>query len=171
MEKYLAFGLFFYGVASMLYQWVCRQKLRQNRVEVFVVFLQKSLYAMENERMRLIPYLMEYQGGDEVFTDTLREIGRRLGQNEYPHGDMVWEEVFLEKKEQWNCDEETFLLLLNAAYGFFSGSRNVNMCFLQKSIQELELQLKKRKEKDAQERKVWLPLGMLGSVMFLILFI
>ena len=158
-----------YGVASMLYQWVQMQKLRQKRIEEFLLFLQKSLYVMEREPMRLIAYFMEYPAREYVLRETLQEIGERLEKNQYPRGEQVWEEVFLEKKKAWDCEEETFVLLFRAGMGFFGRDRKENICFLQKSIQELELQQKKRKEKDAQERKVWLPLGMLGSMMFLIL--
>lgn len=171
MGKYIALGMMVYGVGSMLYQWLQGQRVRQTRLDAFLLFLQKSLYAMEREKMRLITYFQEYQSGDEVLRETLQEIGSRLGRNVYPHGELVWEEVFLEKKGRWNCDEETFLLLLNAGYGFFGGSRKENICFLQKSIQELEVRQKALKEKDAQERKVWLPVGMLGSLMFFIIFL
>lgn len=171
MEKIIVSVIVFYGVSSFLYQWMQNQKLRQQHLDAFLVFLQKSLYAMEKEKIRLVSYFQEYQGADEVLTESLREIGYRLSQNQYPHGEMVWEEVFIEYKNRWNCDEETFALLINAAHGFFGGSRKENMCFLQKSIKELEMQQKKIKEKDIQERKVWLPVGMLGSLMFLIVFI
>lgn len=171
MGKYIALCLLLAGVGSLLYQWVQQQKSRQHRIECFVLFLEKSFYAMERENMRLLPFFQEYDSGDEVVDAFLQELGRRLGEKQYPRGELVWQEVLMEHKENWNCDEDTFLLLRNASYGFFGGSRKENLCFLQKSIRELELQLAKNKEKDMQKRKVWLPVGMLGSVMLMILLI
>ena len=171
MGKYIALGLFLAGVSSLLYQWVQMQKCGQHRIENFLLFLQKSQYAMERENIRLISYLKNYESGDTVINAFLEELGSRLEMNQYPCGELAWQEVLIEQREKWGCDEETFSILLNASHGFFSGSRKENLCFLQKSIREFEQQLKVKKEKDMQDRKVWLPVGMLGSLMVVILFL
>ena len=171
MEKIIIGGVICYGIGNFLYQWIQKQKLRQQHIDAFLVFLQKSLYAMETGKIRLISYFQEYQSSDTVLMKILKEISNRLSENQYPYGELLWEEVFQEYREQWKCNEEVFLLIVNASHGFFGKSRQENICFLQKSIRELEIQQRKEKEKDAQEQKVWLPVGILGSLMFFIILI
>lgn len=159
------------GIAAYLYNWLLNQRARQKRGEEFIVFLQKSIFAIDAEKVKLIDYLENYKSTDEVLESTLREISSRLSQNIYPEGQSVWEEVFREEKQNWDFDEETFGLVIGAGNGFFGRNRSENICFLQKSLKEMELQMERKKAKDAQERKVWIPVGMLGGVMLMIIFI
>ena len=171
MGKYIAICIAFTGIVSLLYQWMQEQKRRQKQEEVFLYFLQKTLYAMEREQIRLIPYFLEYESGDKMVQKFLQELGKRLQSNQYPQGEHVWKEIFNEQKKEWKCNQETYDILYNAGRGFFCKNRKENICFLQKSIWDLEQQLGKNKEKDMQERKVWLPVSLLGSLMFMILWI
>lgn len=171
MGKVIGILLLFSGIVGFLYDWIKAQKVRQNRVEEFLVFLHKAMFAMDTENIKLIPYFYQYKSEDEVLSETLQEIAYRLQQNIYPEGRSVWEEVFREKEQNWDLDEETFGFIINAGNGFFGKNRSENICFLQKGIKEIELQEKKNKEKNAQERKVWVPVGMLSGIMVVILFI
>ena len=159
------------GIASFLYSWVLEQKKRHGRLEELIMFLKKSIFAMEEEKVRIIEYFEGYKSRDAVLEDTLKEIAKRLRRNVYPDGQVVWEEVFWEKKADWNYEEETFGMILAAGNGFFGRKRSENLCFLRKSIKQLEMQRDKSKEKDAQERKVWIPVGMLGGIMLMIILI
>lgn len=174
-------GIFFVlgGVAGCLYSWVMQQKNRQMMLEELIRFLQKSVFAMENEKIKIVEYFSRYTSMDggmadkdaHVLEKSLHEIAKRLATNTYPEGLLAWEEVFKEEEQNWALDKEIIEVLLRAGNGFFGRSREENICFLQKSIQELEDAKQKVKEKDVQERKVWVPVGMLGALMITILFI
>ena len=124
---------------------------------------------METEKIRVIDYLEKY--ASQELQTSLVEIARRLASNTYPNGQIVWEEVFMEEKQNLSFDQETFSIILQAGNGFFGRSREENIRFIQKTVKELETQKKKLMEKDAKERKVWVPVGMLGAVMLTILFV
>lgn len=171
MGKWIGIVLLLGGIAGYLYSWICGQKEKQQRRHAFIVFLQKSIFAMETEKVRLIEFFTNYSSKDAVLTETLQEIANRLSMHLYPDGSKVWQDVFLEKKSRWNMDEETFDLMQKAGEGFFGRSREENICFLQKSIKELEIQQQKMKEKEMQQRKVWVPVGMLGGIMLVIIFL
>ena len=81
----------------------------------------------------------------------------------------MWEEVL--KEQDWNLDEEMFSIILKSGNGFFGRNREENSSFLKKQLEELEKQKIKGKEKDAKERKLWIPVGMLSGVMLVILFL
>lgn len=171
MGKVIGILLLFGGIVGFLYDWINTQKVRQKRVEEFLVFLHKAMFAMDTENIKLIPYFYQYKCEDEILNETLQEIAYRLQQNIYPKGESVWEEVFKEKEQNWDLDRETFGLIINAGNGFFGKNRTENICFLQKSIRELEIQEKKNREKNEKEKKVWVPVGMLSGIMIVILFI
>lgn len=171
MGKLIGTLLIIWGIAGYLYSWQFKQKARRERVESFIVFLQKSVFIMEAENIKVGHLFCRCQGKSEVLNKTLSEVARRLELNIYPKGESVWEEVFREEEQNWDLDQETFGLIINAGNGFFGKNRSENVCFLQKSIRDIELQEKKNKEKDAKERKVWIPVGMLSGMMIVILFI
>lgn len=167
------------GTAGVLYSWICSLKERERKIEEFIIFFQKSIGVMETEKIRVIDYFEKYASQNIKATNMetqelksmLLEIARRLALNTYPNGQMVWEEVFTEEKQNLSFDNETFSIVLQAGNGFFGRSREENIRFLNKTIRELEIQQKKLAEKDAKERRVWIPVGMLGAVMLAILFV
>lgn len=159
------------AIAIWLYGWVEGQKLRQRRVEELLIFLQRTAFAMETEKIHIIEYLEGYHTRDALFEGLLRETAGRLRQNIYPCGEMVWEEVFREKRREWNCSGETFELILRVGVGLFGKSRSENTSFLRRSIRQLEEESHRCKERDIQERKVWIPVGMLGGMMLVIILI
>lgn len=167
------------GTVGILYSWICSLKERERKIEEFIIFFQKSIGAMETEKIRVIDYFEKYASQNtkgtnmetQVLQTSLLEIARRLATNTYPNGQMVWEEVFTEEKQNLSFDQETFSIILQAGNGFFGRSREENIRFLKKTVRELETQQKKLAEKDAKERKVWIPVGMLGAVMLAILFV
>lgn len=179
MGKIVGIVLVLGGTTGCLYSWICRQKEKHKRIEEFIVFLQKSIFAMEAEKVKVIDYFEKYvsmdsrmiDNGDQVLEKSLREIAKRLATNTYPKGQDAWEEVLKEEEANFDFDKETFEMVLHAGNGFFGRSREENICFLQKSLREMEHQQAKIKEKNAQERKVWVPVGMLGAVMLVILFV
>ena len=159
------------GIAYILYLWVLEQKMQYHRMEEFIVFLQKTLFAMEEEKIRIAEYFRSYSCREKILEDTLKEIARRLDQRIYPNGELVWEQVFLEKKKEWNLNEETFEIILGLGRGFFGKKRGENVSFLQRGLRSLEEEQRKKKEKDAKERKVWIPVGMLGGIMLMIILV
>ena len=165
------------GTAGILYSWVQEQKEKQMHLEHFLLFFQKSLYVMQNEKIKVADYFRRYieqengQLGDDLLKMVLIETVNRLSTNTYPNGQMVWKEVLQEEMPELKSDHEAFRIVVQAGNGFFGRSREENINFLNRSIKELEKQKEEIKEKDARERKVWIPVGMLGMVMLVILFL
>lgn len=179
MWKCLGICCMFGGMIGVLYSWICQQQENQKRLAQFELFLQKSRYVMQQEKMKIVDYFSKYiahnlqedESEDMVLERVLEKIIQRLSTNTYPDGQMVWEEVFKEEEQNLHFDRETFQIFIKAGNGFFGKSREENIRFMDKSIEELEQQQVKIRQKNAQERKVWLPVGMLGTVMLVILFL
>ena len=169
MGKIVGIVLLLFGIAGGLYQWLELQKERQMRIEEFCLFLHKSMFRMQTEKIKVIEHFAKYRSKDTKINESLQEISKRLSENIYPDGQVVWEEVIKEKV--WDLDKEIMLMILKSGKGFFGRNREENISFLKKQLEELEKQQIKSKEKDAKERKVWVPVGMLSGVMVAILFI
>ena len=166
-------GMFFVlgGIMFLLYNWVLEQKSGNRKIGELVVFLQRSLFAMEEGKMQIIEYLKNYSSREKLLEETLCEIAKRLEQKIYPNGEGVWEQVFWEKRQEWNLDEETFEIVLGLGKGFFGKKRGENVSFLQRGMMRLEERQAKKREKDAKERKVWIPVSMLGGIMLMIILV
>lgn len=166
-------GIFFIlgGIADGLYQWVMLQRERQKRLDELEAFLHKSIFLMESEQIKVIDYLAKYNSRDGMLSKSLQEISKRLSKNIYPNGQLVWEEVFRESEQNWNLDKDTFGLILKTGNGFFGRNREENTSFLRKQLVELEEHKRRIIEKDAKERKMWVPVSMLSGIMLTILFL
>lgn len=163
--------LLFGGIAGSVYSWLESGRNREKRLDEALLFLQKCSFAMDNERVKIITYFKEYRSKDKVLNDSLQEVANRLSMCMYPSGIQVWRDVLFEKKEDWDFSEESFFILQKAGEGFFGAKREENISFLKKSICELEMQRTKEKEKNIQERKVWVPVSVLGGIMLMIIFV
>ena len=89
------------GIAGMLQQWIQLQREQQKRLEEFEKFLHKSIFAMETENVKIIDYFAKYSSKDSQITQVLHEIAKRLSQNIYPKGQLVWEEVLKEEEQNF----------------------------------------------------------------------
>lgn len=172
MWKGIGAILILLGVAGCLHRWYLQQKEKQERLEELIQFVHKSIHVMETEKMKAIDWFLKYKNKrDFLLNETLSEIAKRLQTNTYASGHAVWEDVFFEKWQKLGFEEDVLQCLIQLGSGFFGKSRVENIGILQRGLKELEALQKKNKEKDAQERKVWVPVGMLGGVMIIILFI
>ena len=160
------------GVAGTLYSWICAKKESQKRIEEFVQFIHKSIFAMETEKIKIIDYFLRYRSDeDKLLEHCLHEVAIQLQLNTYATGQEAWEEVFIKKKQVWELEEELFQSVLQTGQVFFGRSRQENISMLRKKLMELEILQQRKKEKNIQENKLWIPLGMLGGVMTIILFL
>lgn len=166
-------GILFFGVGVMgeIYEWIARNKSRQKRLDEMLVFLKKAKYAMEEEKVRWIPFFSRYESEDEIVTETLHEIAIRLEEHRYPYGEEAWKAVFLEKKREWNCKEASFQVLMQMGGAFFGRSRQENEEFMDSYIRQLETCKCEEKKKFAEEKKIWIPVSVLGGVMLVIMLI
>ncbi|MBR4025940.1 MAG: hypothetical protein IKJ01_00085, partial [Lachnospiraceae bacterium] len=149
--------------------WITRQKTRQRKLHEMEIFFRKAIYAMEEEKARWIVFFENYESRECIVMETLHEIAFRLRQNIYPKGEDAWEAVFMEKKNMWDCSESSFHLLLQSGHAFFGKSRKENSCFLQSYLRQLEECQAQEKQKFQEEKKVWIPVSMLGGCMMVII--
>ena len=159
------------GILGQVYEWITRQKTRQRKLREMEIFFQKAIYAMEEEKVRWIVFFENYESKEPLIMETLQEIALRLRENRYAKGEDAWEAVFIEKKKQWDCSEASFHLLIQAGHAFFGKSRKENSCFLQSYLKQLKESQIQEKQKFQEEKKVWIPVSMLGGCMVVIILL
>ena len=74
MGKLLGSVLIMGGIAGYLYHWQSEQRKRRERIEAFIIFLQKTRYIMETENIKIGQLLENYQARENVLSETLSEI-------------------------------------------------------------------------------------------------
>ena len=92
MWRYLGISLILGGTAGVLYSWTYEQKRRVKRLEEFMLFLQKSIFAMETEKIKVVDYFVRYicqsrlrgENRETSLEKILEEIIKRLSANTYP---------------------------------------------------------------------------------------
>ena len=171
MWKIIGIILFGAGLMGEVYEWIAKNKSREKRLEEMSFFLKKARYAMEEEKVRWIPFFKNYKSKDTVVTQTLHNIAQCLEEHRYPYGEDAWKAVFLEKKREWNCKEACFQMLMQMGNAFFGRSRQENADFMERYSNQLEEWIKKEKEQFTEERKVWIPVSLLGGVMIVIMLV
>ena len=130
MGKIVGIVLIMGGIAGGLRQWIEYQKEKQKIMQEFCLFLHKSIFYMESEKMHVIDYFAKYIARDSRITDALQEISKRLSMNIYPNPQLVWEDVL--KQQEWNLEEEIFSIMLKSGEGFFGRNREENISYLKK---------------------------------------
>ena len=169
MGKVVGIVLVLGGIAGGLYQWIVTQNEEQKRIEEFCFFLHKTIFGMKSEKLRMIEHFEKYHNRDPGWQLVFQEISKRLKGNIYPNGVTVWESVLNET--DWGLNDEIFEVMLKCGNGFFGKTKEENISFLKKQLEELEKLQKREREKNAKERNVWVPVGMLSGLMFVILFL
>ena len=158
------------GVAGILYNWTLEQKKKEQRLDAFLFFVRKAIFAIDTEKARIIPLFSSYDGEPQL-TQILHKVAQELSLNVNPKGEKVWENIFLEEEKHLGFEPEVLQMIVQMGKGFFGRSREENITFLKKYVEEIEEQKKTISIRDKQARKIWVPLGMLGALMIIILFL
>lgn len=171
MGKLIGIGMLLGGIGGFLWEWITLQNETEVRWMEMLLFLQRLIFAMESQKVSVIPYLENYRSKDRMIEECLSEIAERLKENVYPCGREAWEDVLLQKEKSLNLEKEGFRLFLCAGEGIFGRKLEDNILFLKKILLQLEDEQKSAKERMQKRRKVWIPLGMFGGIMLTIIFL
>ncbi len=169
-KSLVCIGLFLGGIAYMLYSWVAEQKKRERQLEELIFFLEKLNFAMKERKCRVISFLESYPAREESFARLLKALEASLKYHRYPRGEEAW--VAAVKDQGYlSYKEELQDLVLKAGGGIFGMNLEENVHFLKISIKELKDYAKKEKQKVCNDRKVWIPVSLLGGAMLIIIWV
>lgn len=171
MERLIGMLLILTGVGGMLLSWH-EKKYRQLAVmQAAIRLFSRWQYALTKEQMRLYDFLEACEGEFPELSSLLREVRERLQENRYPSGALVWQQVLGQQRSFLSLEPEASRILMDAADGFFGNTRETCIRCMEVCRCRMEEELKKEKSEMDRRWKVYMPVGMLGGVILIILLI
>ena len=171
MEKLLGVVFLGIGIGGSIYEWLMRHLTRKRRMNMLLDFLRSVRFTMEESNIFWISFLEEYISEDALLQDTCREVAKRLKEHTYPKGELAWQTVVKEKEAQWDLSPAAMEILLDLGKGFFGKTRKENLDVIVMHIRLLQECKEKEHTEFGEKKKIWIPVGLLGGVMLVIVLI
>lgn len=171
MGRLLGIGLILSGCAGTLMGWYEMQKKRQALMEECIRLFAHWHYALERENIRLYDFLEEYPARFVEVKKLLMELKNLLEQNCYQSGRIAWKKLLEENDSAFPLTGEAWQILEDAGDAFFGNNsqeslRNIEIC-----MRRMEEELKSARTELVKKWKVYMPVGMLGGVILIILLV
>lgn len=171
MGKLTGIALILCGCGGILVNWYERQKRRQRTAAVFIQLLVSWEYSLEREKMRLSDFLEQYTTGNTRMDAFLETLNRTLKTCSFPTGDVLWREVLEQYREDLDLSDTIWEFMCSASGAFFGSNRKESMQCAEATRRRIEEQLAEERREFVRRQKVYMPVGMLGGVLLVILLI
>ena len=171
MGKLIGTALILTGCMGFLVSWYDRHRRRQRTLEAFLRLLVSWESCLEREKMRLSDFLEHYVSHEPQMEEFLAQLGEAIAQRRCPTGEELWREALLCRRRVLELDEELLELLLPAGGAFFGRSRRESIQCAGAVRERIAARLSQERAEFAKKQKVYVPVGMLGGVLLVILFL
>lgn len=169
--KVIGSAVFLIGVAGTLLSWNIREQAAIKRIQIWIDFLNATEYAMEIDHVNMTLYMENAKVNEPVLLQTIRETGVLLRKQLVPFGEEAWDKVCEKYRKEWDVSEEIWSLVLSCKYVFFGKNLTENLEKSKEIRKRLTGLLEEEKRRFKEQKKVYIPVGMLGSCMFLLIFL
>lgn len=171
MVKLVGSAVFLAGVAGTLLSWNFKEQALIRRIQTWIDFMNATEYAMEIDHVNMTIYMEHAKINEPVLMQTIRETGSLLREQMVPFGEEAWDIVCEKYRKEWDTSEEVWLLILSCKHVFFGKNLAENMEKSKEIRKRLTGLLEEEKRRFAEQKKIYIPVGMLGSCMFLLIFL
>ena len=171
MGKLIGMVFILAGCGGILVSWCKKQRMRQAVIRELIRLLSRWEYSMEREKVRLFDFLEQYRAGEPLVREFLSEVLEKLRTRDCPSGAKVWGMSLSIMRGMIDFGEDVWDAVLSADGAFFGNSRQESLQCARVCRRRLEECLKQETLEFARRRKVYMPVGMLGGVLLIILFI
>ncbi len=165
-------GIFciFFCIIGIILLWKDRIELRLQKEEGIVDFFRYARYAMGCEKLRIyeiLSYSVRIKGIGEFMQDMLQV----LEQKKHTTGEAAWRELIEKNKKELDLSKEGYALFINSADALFGFNIEENMEHLEFYQEKMEQQIELDKKDYMEKRKLVFPLGILGGLAIIVLFL
>jgi hypothetical protein len=159
------------GCAGALLCWIEGEKRKQAMMEEWLRLFVRWEYALRSEHVRLYDFLENYETGQPELGAFLKEVCQRLRKNIYPTGQQVWLEVLEEHKKRLAPSADAYEIIVQAKNAFFCGSSTESLHTIRICRRRMEECIAAERTDQAGKRRIYVPAGMLGGVVLIILLV
>lgn len=171
MGKWIGAGMILLGCTGLLYQWYKTQKERQRLLMEWIRLLSGWEHSLLLEKSRLKEFLCRFDAREEAFRLFLEKLVLAIEERRYPFGQRIWNEVLSSCRKQMPLTKEQWEILHQASDAFFGVNCDEALRNTRRSIQGLKEAQSMEQREFLQKQKVYMPVGMLGGILLIILFL
>jgi hypothetical protein len=180
VARWLGSLLILAGCAGGIFCWLEGERKRQVMMEECIRLFVRWDYGLRSEHIRLYQFFEQYEqfGQQEQcepaqreLAEALAEVARLLRQNCYPSGQQVWQMVLRNRRKKLLLRGEAYEILCRAGDAFFCGSSRESLHTIRICRERMEQCLAAERGVLARKRQVYIPAGMLGGVVLIILLL
>ena len=171
MLKLVGIAIVMTATAGILFSWQEKERARIRRLKELGRFLDRTYYAMETEHVRIIAYAQQYETTEEVFSRTLKHLAELLRKNTYASGEEAWIAACKEEEKNWAFGQDAWEVLLSCGAALFGRNLAENLNMLSGMQKRTEKIIEEESCQFAEKKKVFLPVGMLGGVMIIVILL
>jgi hypothetical protein len=158
------------GSAGAISCWLEAEKKRQSLIEEWIKLFVRWEYALKC-RKRVYDFFESYDTDFIRIKAFLIEVCRRLRSNTYPSGKAAWNQLLNENRSELIPNSECYEIIAQSAEAFFGGSSEECLNNIRVCRERMEQCLKEMREKLAGKKRIYIPAGMLGGAVLIILLI
>jgi hypothetical protein len=158
------------GSAGVISCWLETEKKRQILAGEWIKLFVRWEYALKC-RKRVYDFFENYDTDLIQIKTFIAEVCRRLRSNTYPSGNAAWLEVLNEQKRELIPNAEGYEIIAHSADAFFCGSSEESLNNIRACRERMERCLKEMRCELVGKKRIYIPAGMLGSAVLIILLI
>ncbi len=167
------FGSFFIilGCGGVAYSKLINCKKRIELLDSIEKLLYKGIYTLLGQQQNVIVFFKTVNCGDDALNNELAKLGRALEQHLYPNGSVAWRECTGKFFKLYGFREEDFVTISNCGEAFFEKNQEEILNGLKRNLNLMKLIREYEIKQQNDMRKVWIPISVLGGIVFALLFV
>jgi hypothetical protein len=158
------------GSVGAIFCWLEAEKKRHILAEEWIKLFVRWEYAIKC-RKRVYDFFENYDTDSIGIKTFLIEVCRRLRSNTYPSGKAAWTQLLNENRSELIPNSECYEIIEHSAEAFFGGSSEECLNNIRVCRERMEQCLNEMRGELAGKKRIYIPAGMLGGAVLIILFI
>lgn len=159
------------GCAGVLLGWREGERKRQAMMEECIRLFSQWSYSVKREHIRLLDFWRQYTPQQPQMGEFLEEVTQMLLRNCYPTGQEVWREVIYNRRKTLMLRGEALVVLQEAGDAFFGNNSMESLRCMEVCRERMEQCLAASREEFLKKQRVYMPSGMLGGMILIILLV
>lgn len=159
------------GFGGITYSRYMEGRKRIEFLTSLEMLMYKGLFVLLGQQQNVIVFFKTVETGNDLINTILCNIGSDLESHKYSNGLMAWRQNLVKILNILNFKAEIIKTLCDLGNAFFEKSPEEIRESLNRNIKLIGLIKENEIKRQAETKKVWLPVSMLGGAIFVLLFL
>jgi stage III sporulation protein AB len=159
------------GCLGTLLAWRQSERRKQAMMEECIRLFSRWCYGVKKEKIRLYDFWETYETNQPPMGELLQTVCEQLQQNCYASGQQVWRKTLSEQRKQLLLTGEAYTVFCDAGDGFFAYSSKESLRCMEACQERMEQTLLQEREEFFKKQRIYMPAGMMGGMILIILLV